>query len=495
MTDRTAGTVSRVCVVGTGVIGSGWAARCLARGLDVVATDPAPGAEGRLRASVANAWPALARSGLAPGAAPERLEFSSELAAAVGAADFVQESAPENEELKRRLLARIDAAARPGVIIASSSSGLLPSRIQADCAEPGRVLIGHPFNPVYLLPLVEVVGGSQTSADAIAAASDFYRDIGMRPLHVRKEIEGYISDRLQESIWREALHMVADGVATTAEIDRAITDGPGLRWAFMGPCLTFHLAGGDVGMAHMLEQFGPALALPWTHTEAPPLSEELIRRMVEGTSAQAAGRSVKQIEQRRDECLIRIQELLAQSWEGEGRIVVAGEGTPAPQWDPARAIDAPLALYRGTVRRAWVDYNGHMNDAAYLLAFDDALDALFRYIGIDEGYRAEGRSFYTVETHVSYLREVGEGEPLRVTTQLLDLDDKRMHLYHAMYHDRDGTLLATGEQLELHVATGKPAKAAAMPADIQDRLQAIRRAHATLPRPEHAGRAVAMRRG
>ena len=304
--------IRRVGLVGAGVIGGGWAARCLAHGLDVVAWDPAPGAEQRLRDSVANAWPALTRIGLKAGADLSRLGFVAELADAVREADFIQESAPENNDLKKRLHAAIDAAARPEVIVASSSSGLLPSDIQADCRHPERLVIGHPFNPVYLLPLVEVLGGQRTAPQAIDRAIAFYEAISMRPLRVRAEIPGYISDRLQEALWREALHMVADGVATTAEVDDAIRFGPGLRWAFMGTCLIFHMAGGDKGMRHMLAQFGPALKLPWTKLAAPELTDQLLNRMVEGTEGQANGRSVKALERYRDDALISVMEALKQ---------------------------------------------------------------------------------------------------------------------------------------------------------------------------------------
>ena len=216
-------------------------------------------------------------------------------------ADFIQENAPEAEDLKIALHGRIDAAAGPRVVIASSSSGLLPSRIQSACKHPERMVIGHPFNPVYILPLVEVLGSAATGSAALDTAAAFYASIGMNPLRIESELPGYISDRLQEAMWREALHIVAEGAATTEQIDTAITDGPGLRLALMGPCLTFHLAGGDGGMAHMLEQFGPALKLPWTKLEAPELTEELSRRMIEGTRRQAAGRTVKQLERQRDE--------------------------------------------------------------------------------------------------------------------------------------------------------------------------------------------------
>ena len=310
-----------VAVVGTGVIGAGWAARCLAHGLDVVATDPAPDAERRLRDAVARAWPALERVGLAEGAHQDRLRFDQDLEVAVAGADLVQECAPEREGLKRELLATIDAVVPPEVIIASSSSGLLPTVIQSACVHPGRVVVGHPFNPVYLLPLVEVVAGQATAPETVPAAMDIYRALGMKPLWVRKEIEGYISDRLQEALWRENLHLVADGVATTQELDDAIVYGPGLRWALMGVNLTFHLAGGPAGMRAMLEQFGPALKLPWTKLESPELTDGLIERMVSGTQAQAGDRSVEELEQQRDEFLVRLLELVRDYWpaEADGR--------------------------------------------------------------------------------------------------------------------------------------------------------------------------------
>jgi carnitine 3-dehydrogenase len=310
--------IKTVGIVGGGVIGSGWAARCLAAGLDVIVSDPAPNAESATRASVANAWPALTRIGLKAGADQKRMTFAKSVAEAASKSDFVQESAPERIDLKRKLHAEIDAHARPDVIIASSSSGLLPSEFQADCKHPGRVLVGHPFNPVYLLPLCEVLGGKQTDAAAIDNAMKFYTSIGMRALKVRKEIDGYIADRLQEALWREILHLVNDGIATTGEIDDAIRYGPGLRWAFMGTNLIYHLAGGEGGMKHMLEQFGPALDLPWTNHKAPKLTQALIDRMVEGTGEQAKGWSIKELERFRDDCLIRVMEAVEDARKAAG---------------------------------------------------------------------------------------------------------------------------------------------------------------------------------
>lgn len=309
-------------IIGAGVIGAGWATRALARGLDVIAWDPAPEAELKLRAAIDNAWPAVQKLGLSPDADPGRLHFADTLEAVANQSDFLQENAPERPALKRRLHAQLDAHARREVIIASSTSGLLPSEFQADCKYPERIIVGHPFNPVYLLPLVEVLGGAKTSHEFLEQAVSFYASLGMRPLRVRKEIPGFLSDRLQEALWREALHLVNDGVATTEELDAAIAYGPGLRWALWGTCLIFHLAGGEGGMRHMLKHFDPAL-LPWTKLEPPPITDELIERMAEGCEQQAAGRSIKELEQLRDNCLIAIMQALETYQVGAGAVLAA----------------------------------------------------------------------------------------------------------------------------------------------------------------------------
>ncbi|XOZ32834.1 L-carnitine dehydrogenase [Halomonadaceae bacterium KBTZ08] len=315
----------QLTVIGTGVIGNGWISRALARGWDVVAFDPSPEAEARTRAFVGNAWDSLERLGLAEGASPERLTFVDSLEAAVMNADLIQENVPERLELKREILAALDAAISPGTIIGSSTSGFKPSDLQRDCIwVPGRVIVAHPFNPVYLLPLVELVGGEATEPHQVERAQSLYQDLAMRPLVVEREIEGHIADRLMEALWREALHLVNDGVATTEEIDAAVVYGCGLRWSLMGTFLTFHLAGGEQGMRHMLEQFGPALKLPWTKLEAPELTDELIDKVVEGCEHQAAGRSVAELDRRRDDFLVELLDLVHKYWpeaEGlEGRI-------------------------------------------------------------------------------------------------------------------------------------------------------------------------------
>lgn len=299
-----------VTIVGAGVIGAGWAARMLACGLIVKAYDPSAKARKQLLSNTKIALKSLQRLGLNKNAKLSNLKIYSDLRESLHSTTFVQENAPENEKLKKKLLKDIDKLLPKNIIISSSSSGLLPTRIQSLCNYPERVCIGHPFNPVYLLPLVELVSGKQTKKNTITMAKKFYEEIGMKPLIVKKEIEGYISDRLQEALWREALHIIKDGVASTQDVDDAIVYGPGLRWSFMGVCLTFHLAGGQTGMKHMLEQFGPALKLPWTKLKAPKLDAKLKKLMISGTKKQSGKYSIKDLEVQRDIFLIEIMKTL-----------------------------------------------------------------------------------------------------------------------------------------------------------------------------------------
>ncbi|ANF58265.1 L-carnitine dehydrogenase [Halotalea alkalilenta] len=304
--------------VGTGVIGSGWIVRALTHGLDVLVWDPAAGAEAALRQRIDAVWPTLEANGIDATASRDRLRFTQSLEECAASADFIQESAPERLELKRELHARLSASADPTTLISSSTSGLLPSEFYRDARHPERCLVGHPFNPVYLLPLVEVVGGERTSDESRQRAAAFYRRLGMRPLQVRKEVPGFIADRLLEALWREGLHLINDGVATSGEIDDAIRFGAGLRWSFMGTFLTYTLAGGDAGMRHFMAQFGPALKLPWSYLEAPELSETLIDRVVDGTSAQLGAKSIGELERFRDDALIAVQEALERTRRAHG---------------------------------------------------------------------------------------------------------------------------------------------------------------------------------
>ena len=296
--------VKRVAVVATGVIGASWAAYFLARGLDVDATDPSPGAEQRLRDAVQAHWVALAQQGLAPDASMDRLRFHSHMERALEHADFVQESGPERIDFKVELFRAMDAAAPAHTILASSSSGLSVTAMQSACRVPERVVLGHPFNPPHMIPLVEVGGGQQTSPQAVEDAMGFYAAIGKRPIHVKREIKGHIANRLQAALWREAFHLVNEGVASVADIDAAIANGPGLRWALMGPFMNLHLSGGEGGIAHLLDHLGGPIEDWWRDLGAPLMSADLQRQVVEGVAHEIGERRTGDMVRARDALLI-----------------------------------------------------------------------------------------------------------------------------------------------------------------------------------------------
>jgi carnitine 3-dehydrogenase len=305
-----------VACVGAGVIGGGWVAHFLAQGFAVRAWDPAPDAEAKLRRLVDAAWPALTSLGLADGASRDNLVVTATLAEAVTDATFVQESAPEDLPLKQKLLAEIDAVTPAGIVVASSTSGYGMTEMQADAVTPERLVVGHPFNPPYLIPLVEVVGGEHTEAWAVERAAEFYRRVGKTVITMDREVPGFIANRLQEALWREALHMIDNGEATVEQIDTAITAGPGLRWPIQGPMLTFHLAGGEGGMAHMLDHFGPSLKAPWTRLEAPELTPELRDAVVEGCEDEAGKRTIADLVAERDRAIIAVQRAVEEARHG-----------------------------------------------------------------------------------------------------------------------------------------------------------------------------------
>jgi carnitine 3-dehydrogenase len=486
--------VKTLGLLGTGVIGGGWAARALHFGIDVIAADVKPEMEEWIRGAVANAEPALSRLTSAPLPPKGKLSFTTDLRTMAQQADFVQENIPEQLPLKQRMLAEVSRHAAADVIIASSTSGLTPSDLQRDMVAPERFLVAHPFNPVYLLPLVELVGGEKTVQGTIDAAAKFFAYIGMHPLHVRREVPGHLTDRLQEALWREILHLVNDGVATTGELDESIIYGPGLRWAAMGTNLIYHLAGGESGMRHMLAQFGPCLKWPWTKLEAPELTESLIDRMVEGTQAQAAGRSIRELERLRDDYLVAIQQVLRQYNIGAGATLRSLEqrlyqDAAVSRTSPSSDAGKPLRLLDTEVRAEWVDYNRHMSDFRYGQVFGEAMETIYRRVGVDEAYRATGRMYYTVENHIKHLGEAKGGEALYVTAQILALDDKRLHIFQRMHRGRDDQQIATAEQMYLHVDT-KASKATPVDPKVRAKLEAIRKDHAELAQPADAGRAV-----
>ena len=299
-------SVIRVTSIGAGPIGAGWAAHFLARGYDVCAYIHDPKERESFDAILDTAWISLSALGLEKGAARDRLSVTSNLNMAVQDTDFIQESAPERIEIKQALYKTLGEIVPSHVVIGSSTSGLTMTDIQQNCATPERCVIGHPFNPPYLLPLVEIVGGKQTSPDAVAWAGKFYEAAGKSPLIMKKEIPGFVATRLQEALWREALHMVANGEAIPADIDNALMNGPAPRMAVQGQCMAFHVACGEGGMATNLDQFGPALKLPWTRLEAPELTQELRDRMVEGCNAIAGTQRFEDMAAKRDAQIVAV---------------------------------------------------------------------------------------------------------------------------------------------------------------------------------------------
>ena len=300
-------SIKKVAVIGTGVIGTGWIIRCLAHNKIVYAFDKDLKLKNSLIKEIKRTWPFVKKLFKKNKLNLKNFYYFTSLEKTLKDADFIQECATENYALKTKLMSTIGNYAKPNAIISSSSSGLLPTRIYSKCKNPQRSLIGHPFNPVYLLPAVEIVPGKKTSTKCLNQAKKFYKSISMNPIIVKKELPGYLSDRLQEALWREGLHIINEGYATTEDLDRAIEDGPGLRWSLMGTFLTFHLAGGKAGMKHMLEQFGPALKLPWTKLKAPKLTKNLSSRIISGTKNQSKGKSVSMISNIRDEYLVELQ--------------------------------------------------------------------------------------------------------------------------------------------------------------------------------------------
>jgi carnitine 3-dehydrogenase len=414
---------------------------------------------------------------------------------AVKGADFVQESAPEREDLKRDLLARASRAAAPDVVFASSTSGLLPSRLQLDMVRPERLVVGHPFNPVYLLPLVEVCGGEQTSDESMQRAEAVYREVGMSPLRVRKEIPGFIADRLLEAQWREALWLIAEDVATASEVDDAIRLGPGLRWSFMGTFLTYRIAGGEQGMRHFMAQFGPSLKWPWSRlTDVPELTDELLDKITAQSDAQAAGKSVHELEQFRDDCLVAVMQALRTHGAGAGAALSKYERAlfdvvHVGVMQEGDDLNRPLHLHSARIPPEWVDYNGHVTESRFVEVMSDATDAFIRYVGVDADYLSRGGAYFTAESHVSFLSQANAEEKVEVSTQVLSSDDKRLHLYHRLMRSDGGEPLAESETMLLHVDTRR-GRATAAESDVLRRVALVSGAHSHLPKPERAGRRI-----
>ena len=488
------GQVNKVAIVGGGVIGAAWAARFLLNGIDVAVFDLDPEVERKTLEVIANARRAQTRLHGAALPAEGQLRFARSIEDAVEDADFIQESLPEREDLKQRILADIDAAMPAHAVIGSSTSGLLPTKLQAAMKRPDRLVVGHPFNPVYLLPLVEVCGGDQTSAETIEIASALYTKVGMKVLPVRHEIDGFIADRLLEAVWREALWLINDGIATASEIDDAIRFGAGLRWSFMGTFLTYRLAGGEAGMKHFLHQFGPSMEWPWTKLVGPKLTDELIETVSAQSDEQAAGIGLREYEALRDNCLVDVMHALERNDFASGAVAKAYResltGKEAVKLG-SQCGDGRLLTGHAPISPEWIDYNEHLTEWAYLKLFGDATDVVLAQIGAGPDYVASGFSFYTVETHIRHLGQARLGQKVEVRSRVMGSDGKRLQLFHEMTNLDSGTVIATAEHMLVHV-DAKAERSAPAPAPIAVAMQGLVAAQQHLAPPDGAGRSIAM---
>lgn len=478
----------KAAIIGGGVIGGGWAARFLLSGWDVAIFDPDPQAERKVGEVLANARASLPALSDLPMPAEGRLTMAATLEEAVQGAAYIQESVSERLELKHKVYAQIQAAA-PDTLIGSSTSGYKPSELQQGAANPGAIFVAHPFNPVYLLPLVEVVPSPANGAEGIGRAKEILREIGMFPLHVRKEIDAHIADRFLEAVWREALWLVKDGVATTEEIDEAIRMGFGLRWGQMGLFETYRVAGGEAGMKHFMAQFGPALSWPWTKLmDVPEFNDELVDLIAGQSDAQSGQYSIRELERIRDSNLVGFLRVLKDRDWGAGRVLRdVDRARQSDAVSQAAATGAPLELAPMQVLPGWIDYNGHMTESRYLFACSEVTDAFLRLIGSDMDYVKGGHSYYTAETHIMHLGEAKLGDRLMGTLQVLSADEKRMHVFVRIL--KGDAPVATVEQILLHVDMNAGKACPAAP-EILARLMPIAKAHERLEKPAAAGRFV-----
>ena len=480
-------------VIGAGVIGSGWVARLLLNGIDVFVYDPSKEAPKYVNKVIDNAERAYNKLLTSNLPKKGKLLFSASISEVAKSCELIIEAVPERLSIKQSAYEEIESSADKNLVIASSTSGILPSDLQAKMKHPERLLVAHPFNPVYLLPLVEIVGGSKTSKNVIEETSKKFTNIGMFPLHIKKEIPAFIADRLLESVWREALWLVNDDIATTEEIDDAIRYGFGLRWAQMGLFETYRLAGGEAGMRHFISQFGPCLEWPWTHLmDVPEFTDELIEKVSSQSDHQSGQFSIDELMEKRDDNLVDFLKVLKDNQWGAGNSLKEFDASLSGSINKLEFselnLSNPILTYITKVPKEWADYNGHMTEARYLECFSEATTEMMSIIGVDEEYILNIGSYFTVETHIRHLDEVQIGESIKAKTQVIFGENKKLHLFHWLNHE-DGKLLATAEHMLIHVDL--KTRGASMPNDlVLKRMGLVYEAHKKLPRPEGISRAV-----
>jgi len=493
----------KAAIIGGGVIGGGWAARFLLNGWDVgvfdpdpqAVFDPDPQAERKIAAVMANARLALPALSDVPMPPEGKLTFHGTIGEAVEGAEYVQESVSERIELKHKVYAQLQQS-NPGVLIGSSTSGFKASDLQKGSPAPENIIVAHPFNPVYLLPLSEVSGSPKNTPETIEKTVQIMKDIGMFPLVIRHEIDAFIGNRFLEAVWREALWMLKDGIATTEEIDEAIRMGFGLRWGQMGLFETYRIAGGEAGMKHFMAQFGPALKWPWTKLmDVPEFNDELVELVSSQSDAQSGMYGIRELERIRDQNLVGFLRALKERNWGAGKVLREHDERRAAAFHAATDTgpkSEPLVMAHMQVLPGWIDYNGHMTESRYYFANSETIDAFLRLIGAGMDYVAAGHSFYSAETHIRHLGEAKLGDRLTGTVQIISADEKRFRSFVRI--QKGDEVVATIEQLCLHVNMAEGKTVAAAP-EVWANLKAIAEAHAALPLPEGAGRAVGQKKG
>ena len=467
-------------IIGGGVIGGGWAARFLLNGWNVNVFDPDPEAERKIGEVLDNArrsLPALSDNRIMQ---EGKLTFVETIEDTVKDADWIQESVPERLEIKHKTFAEIQSHCRKDALIGSSTSGFKPSELQEGASNPAQIFVAHPFNPVYLLPLIELVGAPQSCS----RAKSILETIGMHGLMVKKEIDAHIADRFLEAVWREALWLIKDGIATTQEIDDAIRYGFGIRWAQMGLFETYRVAGGEAGMRHFIAQFGPCLSWPWTKLmDVPELTDELVDAIASQSDEQSGMHTIRELERIRDDNLVAMMRALkARNW-GAGALIKQQDDANAPALPTE--IDKPLRTLERVIPIDWTDYNGHMNESRYGQVFSDAGDVVMNMIGADQAYIDSGLSYFTVENLIQFRNETHPGEAIYVTTQVLQAEGKKLRLYHEMFRN-NGDLLCTCNQLLIHVSL-ESRRSCEPGGEMAAKMKALHEAQSKLPKPESMG--------
>ncbi|WP_316399105.1 3-hydroxyacyl-CoA dehydrogenase NAD-binding domain-containing protein [Bradyrhizobium sp. 33ap4] len=479
-------------LLGGGIIGGGWAARFILNGVEVRLYDPAPGALESVRNILANARRAFGQLTMVPLPPEGTLTVVGSIAEAVDGVELVQESAPERLELKQQLLSEASRAAAPETLICSSTSALLPSLLQIGMKHPERFLVAHPFNPVYLVPLAELCAGQHTAPEASARAAEIYRSVGMHPVLVRKEIDGFITSRVQEAAWREAMWLVHDDVATAQEVDDAVRYSFGLRRPIMGPLQTYRMAVNEANGRRAMVRMGPELKKPWTKlTEVPELTDTYLDKLGQQLDAQMEAENVtfSELERKRDDCLVAVLRGLRSEEHGAGSALARWErGLRERVPQPAKGSD-PLRLPTLVIPSSWLDYNGHVTERCYQQLCSDATENVLNYIGIDAAYRASSGSYFSVETHLTHLRELRAGDRVQVITQVLHADDKRLHLFNRVMREGDDGPAATSEQMLIHVSANS-GRSGPVQGQVRERVLKLARLHAQRPRPERAGASI-----